>query len=195
MELTAYNVKAVFRDCLFREGEDTTNPAIVEGIKMNVYFHRKRLASRTEDIASMLSMLPSGFRKEVGGGMSFLSACVTEEGEQWTGSHQTMERLFSLGQACGMVESVLPREEWRNLHGGMPYYATIAPRRSTSVRIASLGQTNEVHLCLSCQNEYPVCDSMYLVFGTGKGNDNIAACNTYVPIRSRHPGIEDNVGS
>lgn len=70
----------------------------------------------------MLSELPKEFKKESGGGMSFLNACNTSKGEQWTGEHAKMEQLFALGIASGMVECLLPRELWSSLPGGVPYY-------------------------------------------------------------------------
>lgn len=45
-------------------------------------------------------------------------------------------------------------------------------------------QNNAVHLCDSCQYTYVTCPSHGndAVFGDGKGNDNICACNKYRPI-------------
>lgn len=45
-------------------------------------------------------------------------------------------------------------------------------------------QNNAVHLCDSCQYTYVTCPSRGndAVFGDGKGNDNICACNKYRPI-------------
>lgn len=40
---------------------------------------------------------------------------------------------------------------------------------------------NEVNLCESCQEQYPVC-SAEVFFGTGLGMDNICCCNKYNPI-------------
>lgn len=43
---------------------------------------------------------------------------------------------------------------------------------------------NKVHLCDSCQYTYVTCPSHGddAIFGDGKGNDNICACNKYLPI-------------
>jgi hypothetical protein len=45
-------------------------------------------------------------------------------------------------------------------------------------------QNNTVHLCDSCQYTYVTCPSHGndAVFGDGKGDDNICACNKYLPI-------------
>lgn len=42
---------------------------------------------------------------------------------------------------------------------------------------------NQVHLCDSCRHVYPECPSGKddVIFGNGKGNDNICACNQYEP--------------
>lgn len=43
---------------------------------------------------------------------------------------------------------------------------------------------NKVHLCVSCQYTYVTCPShgSDALFGDGSGNDNICACNKYMPI-------------
>ena len=45
-------------------------------------------------------------------------------------------------------------------------------------------RNNSVHLCNSCCREYPDCDAENddIILGDGCGNDNICACNKYVPI-------------
>ena len=45
------------------------------------------------------------------------------DGTQWTDLHRTMEQLFLLGLASGLVTELMPRELWGSLPGGMPYYA------------------------------------------------------------------------
>lgn len=125
MELTSKNVESIFMDCLFREGEDTTDPAIAEGITSKFGFHKGRLESHRDNISDMLSQLPKEFQKDGGGGMTFLNACNNAKGEQWTGLHSIMEELFSLGQACGKAKCLMPRDMWSVLPGGMPYYAVV----------------------------------------------------------------------
>ena len=48
-------------------------------------------------------------------------------------------------------------------------------------------QNNAVHLCDSCRYTYVTCPSHGndAVFGDGKGNDNICACNKYQPISAQ----------
>jgi len=125
MILTAENVENVFKECLFIDGEDTSSKLVAEGIKTNVGFHPERLERHREDIANMLSELPKEFQQDGGGGMSFLNACMNADGEQWTGIHSTMEKLFLLGLALGKVKNLMPRAIWCALPGGMPYYVVV----------------------------------------------------------------------
>ena len=114
-------INAVFMDCLFRDGEDTTNHVKTEGITRNVGLHPERLESHKTEIEGMLDELPDEFKKSGGGGWSFLNACNDKHGNQWTGLHQRMEQLFQLGIGIGKVQCQIPREMWSVLPGGMPY--------------------------------------------------------------------------
>ena len=114
-------VSAIFTDCLFRDGEDTSNHIKAEGIVRNVGFHPERLQNHKAEIEAMLDELPDEFKKSGGGGWSFLNACNDKHGNQWTGLHQRMEQLFQLGIGIGKVQYQMPREMWSVLPGGMPY--------------------------------------------------------------------------
>ncbi len=120
-KLTSDRVTKTFLDCLFKEGEDTSNHIKAEGIVTNVGFHPERLASHKSEVDEMLGELPKEFQKDSGGGWSFLNACNDKDGNQWTGLHRTMEQLFLLGIALERVKIQLPREVWSALPGGMPY--------------------------------------------------------------------------
>lgn len=50
-------------------------------------------------------------------------------------------------------------------------------------RLQTIQPDNQVHLCDSCRHVYPECPSEKddVIFGNGKGNDNICACNKYEP--------------
>ena len=115
-------VNAIFMDCLFKEGEDTSKHVKAEGITKNVGFHPERLEGHKAEIATMLDELPDEFKESGGGGMSFLNACNDKHGNQWTGLHQRMEQLFQLGIGVGKAKLLMPREMWSALPGGMPYY-------------------------------------------------------------------------
>lgn len=115
-------VDVIFKDCLFREGEDTQGHVRAEGITLVVGFHPERLESHRGEIEIMLGKLPREFRKSGGGGWSFVNACVDKDGNLWTGDHRHMEQLFLLGLGIGKVRSLMPRDAWSVLPGGMPYY-------------------------------------------------------------------------
>ena len=53
--------------------------------------------------------------------------------------------------------------------------------------VQELGMDNEVNLCASCCHEVPTCESDNMIFGSGIGDDNVAACSNYEPIEFRHP--------
>lgn len=54
---------------------------------------------------------------------------------------------------------------------------------------------NQVHLCNSCKYEFPVCPIKNddIAFGNGVGDDNICACNKYVPPAQPEPYIDSIV--
>jgi hypothetical protein len=120
--LTGDHVNAVFADCLFKDGEDTSEYIVAEGIVRTVGFHPGRIEEHRQEIHDMLAELPDEFKTSGGGGMSFLNACIDKHGNQWTGLHLTQEQLVQLGIAIGEVEYCLPREAWGAFPGGMPYF-------------------------------------------------------------------------
>lgn len=131
-KLTAENVEAIFRDCLFREGEDTSTAIVAEGIMRNFGFHPERLASHKAELAELLLELPEQFRADGGGGWSFLQACETKHGGQW-GEHANMEQLFVLGIASEQAKYLTPRHLWRAFPGGMPYIIVTAKAPEVAV--------------------------------------------------------------
>lgn len=126
-KLTAEAVSALFDRCRLRQDDDRVDPVWVSGIVTEGAFHRQRIADAAGGIAALLAELPDEFRSDRGGGWSFLQACQDRHGNQWTGLHMVMERLFLLGNAAGFVTELLPREMWSVLPGGVPYYAIMLP--------------------------------------------------------------------
>jgi hypothetical protein len=120
MELEASVVTDIFSKCLFREGEDVSNVVLVDGITVNVGFHPDRLNQNRTQIIELLNELPKQFKKNGGGGWSFLQAFQDKDGRHW-GGHKNMQELILLGIAIGKVEFLLPREMWSKLPGRMPY--------------------------------------------------------------------------
>lgn len=139
--LAPEHVHLVLGHCLFRDDELAEAPddpeappelsalpddaVIVEMIMRSYAFHPGRLEEAKLVIRAMLGELPLPFQMPPagGGGWSFLQACVDRYDEMWTGEHRTMEALFALGTAAGLVTCPIPRDMWGALHGSMPYYA------------------------------------------------------------------------
>lgn len=107
----------VFRNCLFKEGEDTTNLVKVEGITSMFGLHSKRLEEKRELVTALLAELPEKFKE----GYTFLNFCTTKEGEQWTGEHRVCEQLIVMAIGLELIEYCMPREMWAVLPGGVPY--------------------------------------------------------------------------
>lgn len=128
--LTAENVSAIVRDCLYRDEEvpqDGTIPTgavIVEGVMSRLGFHPERLARHKAEIRELLLQLPEPFRQSKGGGWSFLNACYRQDGVQW-GEHADIDALVTLGLATGQVSFPLVRPLWEVLPGGMPYFTVL----------------------------------------------------------------------
>ena len=122
--LKAEEVKEVFFDCLYKDGEDFSNPAPVEvhGVGMHIGFHPRRLEENKHKISAFLNELPDSFNLSTGGGHSFLAACTDKAGNQW-GGHSDIDHLVCMGLAIGAVEFKLPRNMWNILPGGMPYFS------------------------------------------------------------------------
>lgn len=120
MELTADNVEAVVKDCLFNEDEDTS--ALVRGdtVQGIFGFHPERLESHREEVKSMLEQLHDNFRASKGGGWSFLNMCERADGVHW-GKHRSCALLIALGDALKLTSFPMPRELWPVLPGGVPY--------------------------------------------------------------------------
>lgn len=122
MNLTADNVEEIFLDCLFKEKETKDNPVLVEGIANKFGFHLGRVENHKDEIYSMLKQLPKSFQKDSGGGMSFLEACTDKDGNLWTGLQPIVEQLVVLGIAIKKVSYCLPKDFWKTLPGGVPYF-------------------------------------------------------------------------
>jgi len=118
----------IFCDCLLTEKENGENgdPLVkvvkVEAIVNNFVFHSERVKKYTDEIVSFLDELPDKFKSSIGGGWSFVNACMDKHGNQW-GEHRNMEQLFALGIAIGKAKFMIPRRMWSIFPGGVPYVA------------------------------------------------------------------------
>jgi len=124
--INAEEVEKILVDCLYKPEEllddkVPVNAVIVEGIMSKFAFNPEQLEKYKNRIIELLSELPVQFRQDSGGGWSFLNACNTKDGKQWTGLHLRMEQLFMLGMAIGKAKFLMPREMWKMFPGSMPY--------------------------------------------------------------------------
>lgn len=121
INVTATNMSELtsnaFMDCLFKEGEDTTNHVKVEGLTSMFGLHPQRLEEKRELVTALLAELPAEFKE----GWSFLNLCTTKDGEQWTDMHLVCEQLVVMAIGLGLMEYCMPREMWVILPGGVPY--------------------------------------------------------------------------
>lgn len=123
MLIDANAVHTTFLGCLFKEGEDTTEHVKAEGVQHRVGFHPQRLQEAAATVKGWLDALPAAFQAKQGGGWSFLQACNDRNDEQWTGLHQTMDELLTLGIATKQARILMPREMWSMFPGGVPYFS------------------------------------------------------------------------
>lgn len=107
-------------NCLFKEGENTENHIVAEGVMTKVGFHTERLKEATAKIGAMVNELLDEFKPNGGGGMSFMNACMDKNGNHWA-EHSTIDQLVCLGIASGKLKYLMPREMWTVLPCGMPY--------------------------------------------------------------------------
>lgn len=121
--LTASRVEAIFRDCLYRDGESVDRPIIVDGLSRQFGFHPGRLSSHGAEIKALLGELPRQFRSSHG--WPFGNACLDRHSRLWANDQRQIEQLFGLGMAIGKVKYLLPRELWEHLPGSMPYLMII----------------------------------------------------------------------
>lgn len=124
-ELNHKNVKDTFTQCLLNDNVNNITPICVEGITGSFKFHPDKIKDNESDINDYLMQLPKQFRMSVGGGWSFLNACITENGSMWTDSHMAVEWLMLLGIAIDRVKFLTPRYFWNALPGGIPYFGII----------------------------------------------------------------------
>ena len=122
MNLTAENVEKIFGECF---SENKENVVKCDVVVHSFSFCNDKLLENKQNIIDMLSCLPKEFMQNTGGGYSFLMACNDKGGNQWTGLHLTMEKLFALGIGIEMVKCLLPRELWQMMPGGMPYFMVL----------------------------------------------------------------------
>ena len=122
LHLTAGNVEHIFFECLNESMSDTNDAITVHGIQITPAFNPDALATHRDDIISMLNELPDNFHVGSGDGWTFLNICIDNTGAQWTGFHETCDKLLCLGIGIGAAQfTIKQRDLWRMFPGGMPY--------------------------------------------------------------------------
>jgi hypothetical protein len=124
--IEAQEVDKIFRDYLFKteevvDGKPVIEPIKVEGIGANFGFHPQRIEQHKKRIEEIITELPDKFNKSLGGGWSFLNACMTKDDEQW-GEQINAEQLVCLGIAIGKIKYCMPKAMWNIMPGGVPYF-------------------------------------------------------------------------
>lgn len=123
----ASRIDNILTDCLFTPDElaaggmTPEDAVIVTGIVTTFGFHPGRLQSHREEVRALCAeIVPDAFYPDKGGGMTFLNLCVTRDGDQWA-EHRNAEALYVLASGLGLAKSLMPRELWGMLPGGVPY--------------------------------------------------------------------------
>lgn len=118
-------IDSIFKDCLMNKDIseiETEEARLVEGVMSKYLLSLDKLEEHEDRIMEILLCLHSNFLRSGGGGYSFLNACTDKNGDLWTGFHTRVEQLLVLGIGISKVEFQLPREMWKALPGGMPYF-------------------------------------------------------------------------
>lgn len=121
----ATRLDEILTDSLFTaseltDGSPPSNAVLVEGIVSNFALHPERLEShRAEVLAICKELLTDEFIVGKGGGWTFLNLCMSRTGEML--GHRTSEALYVLAAGLGFARSLMPREMWDALPGGVPY--------------------------------------------------------------------------
>ena len=93
----------------------------VDGLVNSFSFHPERLKEAKPEIDALLAELPDNFRKDKGGGWSFLNGCEDRHGDLWTGEQRSVEVLVCLGIGVDSA-SWLGKEMADMMPGGVPYF-------------------------------------------------------------------------
>ena len=102
--------------CRSKDGEDTTNFIIVEGIVSTFRFHPQRLEEQRELVTAILNELPAAFKVKE----SFLKIRFTKNGELWTGRYIICEELVGMAIGLDLMEYHYSRELWKLLPDEAP---------------------------------------------------------------------------
>ena len=140
-KLNAKKVNEIFKDCLFKEHPVCGTAFIpVVGITSNVGLQPSKVEEHSDEIKELLDELPDNFKENLGGGWSFLEACVDKEGNQW-GEHNNIQELLMLGIASGWAGYLVSSKElWSTFPGGVPYFMVFNNKHEVETRIVEEGE-------------------------------------------------------
>jgi len=51
--------------------------------------------------------------------------------------------------------------------------------KTISEELDSLIEEHQLHLCIYCSKEFPICNAKKITFGSCVGNDNVLECDGY----------------
>lgn len=114
--MSELTVKA-FLDCLFKEGEDTTDYVLVEGITGMFGLHPQRLEEKREFVTAILAELSTDFKE----GENFFHLFFTKDDEQWTDNPYVGEQLVVMAIGLGLMEYCEPKNKQEFLPGWVRY--------------------------------------------------------------------------
>lgn len=122
MKLTSEAVQSIMRTVLYKPGEVTNIPEddIVPGLVRAFAFHPERLKEQKKNIDELLLQLNHNFRRDEGGGWSFLNGAIDANGMQW-GEQRDVEALVCLGIGVGSA-AWLMKEFAAELPGSVPFF-------------------------------------------------------------------------
>ena len=114
-------VNDLFSYCLMQDDElENGKPKITykycEGIKYDYLFSSERIASKRNDIKSLINSIRS-----IEDGISVGSMGINKKGEVWTHSFDTLEKVMALGICSGQLCFPFPRTYDQSLKGALPY--------------------------------------------------------------------------
>ena len=102
------------------ESETDANAKAVEGVVYIYAINATRLEAYRDRVKELIEEMDQRFKKDYGGGWSFLNLPVDKHGKQW-GEQMDAEQLFVLAKALDLADFVLPREMWPSMPGAVPY--------------------------------------------------------------------------
>ncbi len=128
--INSTRITEIMKDCLMKEdeidGDSVKNGIpheIITGAMGGFAFQTDRISEYKAEINEFLLQLPEQFMKSIGGGWSFLNACIDKDGHQW-GEQMNVNELMVLGAAAKLV-SISSKSMWSMFPGGMPYFTVL----------------------------------------------------------------------